>query len=125
MGFGLSYSKFEYANLKTDRSVFNTDSSPLKVTCTVRNLGPYDGEEVVQLYVKDRVGSVTRPVRELKGFQKIFLKNGESKTLTFTLTADDLKFYNRDMIWTAEPGMFDLYVGADSNAPLTTSVELR
>ncbi|MBK8656613.1 MAG: glycoside hydrolase family 3 C-terminal domain-containing protein [Haliscomenobacter sp.] len=124
-GFGLSYSKFEYANLKTDRSVFNTDSSPLKVTCTVRNLGPYDGEEVVQLYVKDRVGSVTRPVRELKGFQKIFLKNGESKTLTFTLTADDLKFYNRDMIWTAEPGMFDLYVGADSNAPLTTSVELR
>ncbi len=124
-GFGLSYSRFEYGNLKTDRSVFGADSSPLKITCTVRNLGPYDGEEVVQLYVRDRVGSVTRPVRELKGFQKIFLKNGESKTVAFTLTADDLKFYNRDMIWTAEPGMFDLYVGGDSNAALTTAVELR
>ncbi|MBK6948830.1 MAG: glycoside hydrolase family 3 C-terminal domain-containing protein [Haliscomenobacter sp.] len=124
-GFGLSYSKFEYSNLKADRTVFGADSSPLRITCTVRNLGPYDGEEVVQLYVRDRIGSVTRPVRELKGFQKIFLKNGESKTLTFTLTTGDLKLYNRDMIWTAEPGMFDLYVGADSNATLTTAVELR
>jgi beta-glucosidase len=86
----------------------------LTVTCQVSNSGSKAGEEVVQLYVRDLVGSVTRPVKELKGFQKIMLQPGESKTITFTIASNDLSFYRRDMTWGTEPGKFIVYVGTNS-----------
>lgn len=123
-GYGLSYTTFEYKNLQTDRKEF-TANSPLKISVTVSNTGNRDGEEVVQLYVRDLVGSVTRPLKELKGFQKIMLKKGESRTVTFTLSADDLRFYDRNMAFRAEPGAFDIWVGGHSDATLTTRVQLQ
>lgn len=96
----------------------------MKVSVEVTNSGNFDGKEVVQLYVRDLVGSVTRPVKELKGFQKIELKKGETKTVTFTLTETDLKFYNSNLDFVAEPGTFQVFVGTDSNAKLMKSFEL-
>lgn len=83
----------------------------MKATITVTNNGNYDGEETVQLYIRDMVGSVTRPVKELKSFQKIFLKKGESKTISFTISNEDLKFYNANLKWVSEPGEFVVMVG--------------
>lgn len=123
-GFGLSYSTFTYSSLSTDQPTIS-NNQPVQVRVTVKNNGPYDGEEVVQLYVRDRLGSITRPLRELKGFQKVFLKNGESKTITFRLQTSDLAFYHPDLKYYAEPGWFDLFVGGDSNAALTTQIELK
>lgn len=80
----------------------------------VRNTGNYDGAEVVQLYVQDVVGSISRPVKELKGFQKIDLKKGESRTVTFTIKPEDLKFYNNELEYVLEPGEFKVYVGTNS-----------
>jgi beta-glucosidase len=80
----------------------------------VQNTGPADGEEVAQLYLRDLVGSSSRPVSELKGFQKVMLKKGESKTLTFRLTPDALKFYNNDLKFAAEPGDFQVMIGGNS-----------
>src|SRR5690606_38025496 len=87
-----------------------------KITATVSitNTGNYDGEEVVQLYIRDLVGSITRPVKELKGFQKIFLKKGESHNIRFEISVEDLKFYNNDLKFIAEPGDFKLFIGTDS-----------
>ena len=123
-GYGLSYSTFAYSGLQTDRKTFSMGES-VNIRVTVANKGPYDGEEVVQLYVRDRVGSITRPLRELKGFQKVLLKNGENKTLTFTLHSDDLRFYHNDLQFRAEPGFFDLFVGGSSDASLSTAIELK
>ena len=81
---------------------------------TVTNNGPVDGKEVVQLYIRDVVGSITRPVKELKGFQKIGLKAGESKTVTFTISTEDLKFYNSDLKYDWESGDFDIMIGGNS-----------
>ncbi|MNL29500.1 Periplasmic beta-glucosidase precursor [compost metagenome] len=92
---------------------------------TLRNTGKYDGEEVVQLYIKDLVGSITRPVKELKGFQKVFLKAGESKVVTFTVSEEDLKFYNNDLKFVAEPGDFTLFIGKNSQDLLATKFELK
>jgi beta-glucosidase len=86
----------------------------LKASVTVTNDGPVDGKEVVQLYIHDLVGSITRPVKELKGFQKISLKAGETKTVTFTISTDDLKFYNSDLKYDWEAGEFDIMVGGNS-----------
>ncbi|RZK28633.1 MAG: hypothetical protein EOO63_10805, partial [Hymenobacter sp.] len=86
----------------------------LDVAVAVRNTGNYDGEEVAQLYLRDLVGSSTRPVKELKGFLKINLKKGEVRQLTFHLTAEDLKFYNDDLKFVAEPGDFEVFVGGNS-----------
>ena len=86
----------------------------LAVSVEVTNSGNYDGAEVVQLYLRDMVGSVTRPVKELKGFQKVFLKRGETQTLTFTLTEKNLRFYNSDLQWVSEPGDFKVFVGTSS-----------
>ncbi|MBD0300518.1 MAG: fibronectin type III-like domain-contianing protein, partial [Nitrososphaera sp.] len=76
--------------------------------------GNYDGEETVQFYIQDVVGSTTRPVKELKGFQKIFLRKGESKQVTFTIRENDLKFYNNDLKWVSEPGVFNVFIGTSS-----------
>ncbi|WP_309613225.1 beta-glucosidase BglX [Flavobacterium sp.] len=122
-GYGLSYTTFEYSNLKISSAKISL-SETLKVTVDIANTGNFDGKEVVQLYIRDLVGSVTRPVRELKGFQKITIKKGEKQTVTFQITAEDLKFYNADLQFVAEPGEFEIFVGSNSNAELKTLFEL-
>jgi beta-glucosidase len=114
-GYGLSYTNFEYSNLKISSDKMNSNGK-VTVTLEVANTGNYDGKETVQLYIKDVVGSVTRPVRELKGFQKITLKKGEKQTVKFEITVEDLKFYNSDLKFVAESGQFEVFVGGNSNA---------
>ncbi len=112
-GFGLSYTDFDYSDITLSASeITSTDS--LQVSIEVTNTGTRDGSEVVQLYIRDLVGSVTRPVKELKGFQKIALKAGESKTVNFTLGKRDLSFYNTDLKFETEPGEFHVFVGGNS-----------
>lgn len=123
-GFGLSYTSFGYDGLVVSAPVMKA-GAPLQVQVRVSNTGARAGEEVVQLYVRDRVGSVTRPVRELKGFEKLALQPGESRVVTFTLHAADLAFWRADRTWGAEPGDFDVFVGGDSNAALTASFKLE
>lgn len=121
-GFGLSYTTFDYKNLKLSESTLTKDGK-LTVSVELTNSGNYDGAEVVQLYLRDLVGTVTRPVKELKGFQKIFLKKGESRTVEFTLTEKDLRFYNSELKFVSEPGDFKVFVGTNSantlEAPFT------
>ena len=112
-GFGLSYAEFTYSNIHLSSSSMRANQ-PIKATVTVTNTGNYDGEETVQLYIQDLVGSVVRPVKELKGFQKIFLKKGESKQVSFTIDIDKLKFYNSQLKYQAEPGDFKIYIGGNS-----------
>jgi beta-glucosidase len=122
-GYGLSYTAFEYSNLKisSDKIKFG---EKLKVSVEVKNTGNYDGQEVVQLYIRDLVGSVTRPVKELKGFEKITLKKGETKTVAFEISSEDLKFYNIDMKNVAEAGDFEVFVGENSNTDRKVNFEL-
>lgn len=122
-GYGLSYTTFEYSNLMVSKDSISFDEE-INIQVEVKNTGDVDGEEVVQLYVRDRVGSATRPVKELKGFEKIFLKEGESKKVSFKLSAADLKFYNSKMEFLAEPGDFDVFVGTSSVSTLTRSFNL-
>ena len=112
-GYGLSYTNFTYGDLKLSDSSLKGNQA-LTATTTVTNSGNKDGKEVVQLYIRDVVGSITRPVKELKGFQKIFLKAGESKTVTFKITPNDLKFYNSDLKYDWEAGDFVIMVGGNS-----------
>ncbi|RSK41266.1 beta-glucosidase BglX [Hymenobacter perfusus] len=112
-GFGLSYTTFEYGKPELSTTSLSMNGT-LDVKVTVKNTGNYDGEEVAQLYIRDMVGSISRPVQELKGFQKVMLKKGESRTLTFRLTPEDLKFYNTDLKFAAEPGDFQVMVGGNS-----------
>ena len=112
-GYGLSYTTFMYDSVKMDKSVFRM-SETIPVSVKVTNTGSRQGEEIVQLYVRDLVGSVTRPVKELKGFQKISLAPGEEKIVTFRLTAHDLAFHTADMTFKAEPGDFWIMIGPDS-----------
>jgi beta-glucosidase len=123
-GFGLSYTNFSYSDIKLSGSVVRANK-PVTATVTITNSGNYDGEEVVQLYIWDQVASVTQPVKKLKGFQKIYLKKGESKEATFTITADELKFYNSDLKWVVEPGNFKLYIGESSNTNRAASFEYK
>lgn len=112
-GFGLSYTSFSYSDIKLSAASLNT-TGKIKATVTVTNTGDYDGEEVVQLYLRDLVGSIVRPVKELKGFQKIMFKKGESREVSFTIGVEDLKFYNSDLKFVAEPGDFKLFMGGNS-----------
>ena len=112
-GFGLSYTTFSYGKPTLSKTTL-TPAETLEVKVTVQNTGNYDGEEVAQLYIRDMVGSISRPVKELKGFQKVMLKKGESKTLTFRLAPNDLKFYNNDLKFVAEPGDFKVFIGGNS-----------
>ncbi len=113
-GYGLSYTTFEYSDVSLSSANISTDET-LEAKVTVTNTGGYDGEEVVQLYIRDVVTSITRPVKELKGFQKILLKAGESKEVSFTLSEKDLKFYNYDLDFVAEPGEFVVFIGTSSD----------
>ena len=112
-GFGLSYTNFTYGDLKLSQTSLK-GAQTLKATITVTNSGSVVGKETVQLYIRDVVGSVTRPVKELKGFEKISLNPGESKTVEFTITSEDLKFYNYDLKYDWEAGQFDIMVGPNS-----------
>ncbi|HOY95196.1 MAG TPA: glycoside hydrolase family 3 N-terminal domain-containing protein [Catalimonadaceae bacterium] len=123
-GYGLSYSTFVYSSPKlSTHSIGMKDT--LKVTVNVKNTSTRHGEEIVQLYVQDMAGSVTRPVNELKGFQKVLINAGETKTLVFKLTSNDLKFYNQDMNFAAEKGLFTVRVGGSSDATQSDEFELR
>ncbi len=112
-GYGLSYTSFQYTSLLLNKKKIS-EQEPLEISFVLTNNGRYEGEEVVQLYLRDRVGSVVRPVKELKDFQKIKLKAGESTTVRFTVNKDKLSFYDSKLNWITEPGMFDLMIGSSS-----------
>lgn len=122
-GYGLSYTTFDYGNLKLSTNKINADET-VEVSVDVTNSGIYDGKEVVQLYIRDLVGTVTRPVKELKDFQKVEIKKGKTKTVTFKLTENDLKFYNSNLDFVAEPGDFEVFVGTNSDTNLKSKFEL-
>lgn len=122
-GFGLSYTTFEYSDLKLDKTEIRVNGE-LKVSVKVTNTGKFDGEEVVQLYIRDLVGSLVRPIKELKGFEKIMLKVGESKTINFTINADLLQFYTVNNKWEVEPGEFNVWIGGDSTTTLKESFKV-
>jgi beta-glucosidase len=113
-GFGMSYTSFSYSAIQLNKKSIKAGEK-LSVKCTVTNTGNYDGEETVQLYTRDLFGSVVRPVKELKGFQKVYLKKGEAKTVEFIITADDLRFYNDKLQYVFEPGDFKVFVGGSSD----------
>jgi beta-glucosidase len=122
-GYGLSYSTFIYDTIKLSQNTLREGQS-ITASIMVSNKGDVAGEETVQLYIRDLVGSVTRPVKELKGFQKIFLKAGEFKKVEFTITVNDLKFYNSDLKYVAEPGDFKLFIGTNSRDVKETGFRL-
>jgi beta-glucosidase len=122
-GYGLSYTSFEYSNIKIDNKNLTPDET-LNVSVDLKNSGNYSGKEVVQLYIKDRFASVTRPVRELKGFEMVSLNPGETKTINFEISESLLKFYTANETWESESGFFDIFIGTNSNANLQESFEL-
>ena len=123
-GYGLSYTTFTYGDPQLAEATLGRNDTAT-VTVEVTNTGDRDGATVVQLYVQDVIGSVTRPVRELKAFERVELAAGESRTVTFRLTEEDLSFYRRDMTYGSEPGEFILYTGADSRAAQSVSLTLE
>ncbi|WP_026755317.1 glycoside hydrolase family 3 N-terminal domain-containing protein [Sediminibacter sp. Hel_I_10] len=123
-GFGLSYTTFTYSDFKISAKTIGFNET-LKVSATISNTGNYDGQEIVQLYLHDKVGSVTRPVKELKGFEKIFLKKGERKVVTFEISTEDLKFYNAEMLYGVEPGEFEIAIAPSSDFEFEHMFELK
>ena len=112
-GYGLSYTSFNYSAVSLNKTQIKANEK-LEAAITITNTGNYDGEEVVQLYIRDMVASVVRPVKELKDFQKIFLKKGETKTVKFIITVDGLKFYDNELKYDWEPGEFEIMIGTNS-----------
>lgn len=123
-GYGLSYTNFQYSDITLSAPTMGQDGS-VTAMVTVTNTGKYDGAEVVQLYIRDLVGSITRPVKELKGFDKIFLKAGESKTVSFKITPELLRFYDYELNYVAEPGDFDIMIGGSSQSVKTAHLSLK
>jgi len=123
-GYGLSYTQFSYDTLVLDNSSL-TKEGELTASVNVTNSGKFEGEEIVQMYIRDMVSSVTRPVKELKGFQKISLKPGETKNVSFTISNKDLIFYTKDKKWESEPGEFMVFVGTNSAENLQAGFELN
>ena len=113
-GYGLSYTQFVYSKISLSDTIVKKGAK-LDIQVTISNKGNYDGEEVVQLYSRNLEGSITRPVKELKNFQKIFLKKGESKTIHFSLSSNDLKFYNGNLDYVFEPGKYKIFAGSNSD----------
>ncbi len=113
-GYGLSYTNFEYSKPKLSKSILNSDEI-ISVSVSVTNTGNYDGDEVVQMYIRDKVSSVTRPVKELKGYQRIFLKKGETKKVDFKINKETLAFYDINMKYCVEPGEFKIMTGSSSD----------
>lgn len=122
-GHGLSYTSFSSSDIRLSSNTMKSTGSII-ASVTIANTGDYDGEEVVQLYIRDLVGTVVRPVKELKGFQKIMLKKGESREVHFTITPNDLKFYNSDLKFVAEPGDFKLFIGGSCMSVKETGFRL-
>ena len=122
-GYGLSYTTFSYSDVKLSSNKMSK-SGKIMASVTVTNTGMLEGKEVVQLYIRDLVGSITRPVKELKGFQKINLKPGESKEVSFTITDEMLKFYNSDLKFVSEPGAFKVFIGGNSRDVKEASFQL-
>jgi len=112
-GFGLSYTTFEYSGLRIEPAAIDP-AGTATVRCTVRNTGARGGDEVVQLYVRDVLGSVARPIMELKGFQRVSLAPGEAKDVSFSLGLGQLRMLDRDMHWVVEPGAFRIMIGSSS-----------
>ncbi len=123
-GYGLSYTRFTYGDLRLDKTVIDAGEG-LTASVEVANAGERAGEETVQLYIRDVYGSVVRPVKELKGFRKIWLQPGEKTIVSFSLTEKDLKFYKRDGSFQAEPGAFTLYIGPNASELLAADFEWR
>jgi len=123
-GYGLSYTTFSYNDITLSSTELQRGGS-ITATVTVTNTGKLAGEEVVQLYIRDLVGSVTRPVKELKGFQKISLAPEERKQVSFTITEEDLKFYDNNLQFAAEPGEFRVFIGGNSRDVKVDSFILR
>ena len=122
-GHGLSYTEFSYSDIRLSREVVSMGDS-LTIEVDVANVGERAAEEVTQLYVRDPVASVTRPVRELKGFRRVRLAPGETRTVSFELHTDDLAFHGRDMRRRTEPGRFHLWIGGSSTAHLRAEFEI-
>ena len=122
-GYGLSYTTFEYSKMDISNKILEKDSS-IKVSIEIKNTGKLKGKEVVQMYIKDRFASVTRPVRELKGFELVELNPGETKIVSFEISESLLKFYSAKEVWESEPGFFDVFIGTDSNATINESFKL-
>jgi beta-glucosidase len=113
-GFGLSYTTFGYSDLKISASIMK-ENETIDISFSLTNNGTYAGEEVAQFYLRDKVASVSRSIRELKGFRKVILQPGESKTIHFTVNKEKLSFYNSKLEWVAEPGEFDIMIGSSSS----------
>ncbi|MCW3092558.1 MAG: glycoside hydrolase family 3 domain protein [Ferruginibacter sp.] len=123
-GFGLSYTSFQYGEIQLNKTSF-TPTEKLTASIVLTNSGNFDGEETVQLYIRDMVGSVVRPVKELKGFQKVFLKKGESKTISFSISAHDLRFYNNALQYNFEAGDFKVFIGGNSRDVKQANFQLK
>jgi len=120
-GYGLSYTKFGYSDIKLSKTKLKGNET-LTATVTVTNQGQYAGEEVVQLYISDLVASISRPVKELKDFKKVSLQAGEAKEVTFSITPQQLKFYNSQLKYDWEPGQFGIQIGTNSADTHTANV---
>ncbi|MCD8193907.1 MAG: glycoside hydrolase family 3 C-terminal domain-containing protein, partial [Tannerellaceae bacterium] len=123
-GYGLSYTTFSYSDIELSNSIMDMNGN-LTASVTVTNTGNYTGAEVVQLYIRDLVASIARPVKELKGFEKITLNPGESRKVSFTITPELLKFYNSNLDYVTEPGEFDLMIGTNSRDVKSTRFTLQ
>ena len=123
-GYGLSYTTFRYGDLQLSNNSMN-EKGKITASVTVTNTGNYYADEIVQMYIRDMVGSVARPVKELKGFERIHLKKGESRTVSFDITAEQLKFYNSTLNWACEPGEFEVMVGGNSRDVQTKKFSLQ
>lgn len=123
-GYGLSYTSFKYGEIAIDKKSIAAKDR-LQVSISVTNNGNYDGEETVQMYIRDLAGTVTRPVKELKAFKKLMLKKGEMKQVSFIITAEDLKFYNSELKYVAEPGKFKVMIGGSSQEVKEVEFELK
>ncbi len=121
-GYGLSYTSFDYGELQLSKTQLQGNET-LQASIDITNSGEYDGQEVVQLYIRDLVGSITRPVKELKGFQKIRLAQGETQTVTFEITPEDLRFYDYDLDYVWEPGEFEIMIGGNSRDVVSKTVD--
>ncbi|MGQ3086181.1 fibronectin type III-like domain-contianing protein, partial [Flavobacterium sp.] len=123
-GHGLSYTTFKYGTVKLDKKTYAKGES-VKVSVEVTNTGNYDGKEVVQLYIRDIAASLSRPVKELKGFELVSIKKGETKTVSFTLTDNELGFFNNNGDYLVEPGTFKVFVGTSSDNVQEAEFELK
>lgn len=123
-GYGLSYTNFEYSNIRVSKDKV-TENDKIAVTVDVKNAGNYDGEEVVELYVKDVTASQTRPMKELKGFKKVFIKKGETETVSIELDIKNIGFYTRKLDYIVEKGKFIVMMGTSSDSVLETSITVE